>query len=154
VVLDLDETLIHCNESVDLPHDVALEISFPNNSKIRAGINVRPYASECLRELSQHYEVIVFTASHHFYANVILDYLDPHHQYIAHRFFRDSCHKSEEGFYVKDLRVLGRDLANVLLVDNVTCGLLRLPIAIVSSQKTECPLSPSITTRRTWSSRK
>ena len=24
LVFDLDETLIHCNESLDLPHDVAL----------------------------------------------------------------------------------------------------------------------------------
>ena len=38
---------------------------------------------------------------------------------IAHRYFRDSCYKTDEGFYVKDLRVVDRDLSKVLLIDNV-----------------------------------
>lgn len=29
IVLDLDETLIHCNESIDTPYDVSLKIKFP-----------------------------------------------------------------------------------------------------------------------------
>ena len=29
IVLDLDETLIHCNESLNIPHDVSLNIKFP-----------------------------------------------------------------------------------------------------------------------------
>lgn len=29
VILDLDETLIHCNETLTLPHDVKLTIKFP-----------------------------------------------------------------------------------------------------------------------------
>jgi hypothetical protein len=28
-MLDLDETLIHCNETLHLPHDVKLNIRFP-----------------------------------------------------------------------------------------------------------------------------
>ena len=50
---------------------------------------------------------------------MIVDYLDPEKKYFAYRFFRESCHRTEEGFYVKDLRVLDRNLDNVLLVDNV-----------------------------------
>lgn len=74
---------------------------------------------ECLRELSQYFEIIVFTASHGCYANVVLDYLDPKEQYIHHRLFRESCVQTEEGVYVKDLRILAnRDLSNVVLVDN------------------------------------
>jgi CTD small phosphatase-like protein 2 len=38
---------------------------------------------------------------------------------ISYRYFRDSCYKTEEGFYVKDLRVIDRDLGKVLLIDNV-----------------------------------
>lgn len=119
IIFDLDETLIHCNQSLDMPHDVALEITFPNNSKIKAGINIRPYAVQCIRQLSKYFEIIVFTASHQCYANVIVDYLDPNKEYISYRFFRETCHKTDEGFYVKDLRVFNRDLSNVLLVDNV-----------------------------------
>jgi len=62
--------------------------------------------------------VIVFTASHSCYANVVLDYLDPNDQYIHHRLFRDHCYQTPEGMYCKDLRVLDRDLSQMVLVDN------------------------------------
>lgn len=72
-----------------------------------------------LKEISQHFEVIVFTASHSCYANVVLDHLDPKRQYIHHRLFRDSCIQTEEGVYVKDLRVFAnRSLDDMVLVDN------------------------------------
>ena len=95
-----------------------LPIKFPNGATVKAGVNIRPYARECLEELSKDYELIVFTASHECYANVIIDYIDQK-RLISYRYFRDSCWKSDEGFYVKDLRVIDRDLKNVLLIDNV-----------------------------------
>jgi CTD small phosphatase-like protein 2 len=74
---------------------------------------------ECLKELSQYFEIIVFTASHGCYANVVLDYLDPKEQYIHHRLFRESCVTTDEGIYIKDLRVLAnRNLQDVVIVDN------------------------------------
>jgi len=119
LVFDLDETLIHCNESSDMPSDVKLTIRFPGGESVEAGINVRPYALECLKELSNHFEIVVFTASHGCYANVVLDYLDPKNQYIHHRLFRESCVTTEEGIYIKDLRVLGnRNLQDVVIIDN------------------------------------
>jgi CTD small phosphatase-like protein 2 len=119
LVFDLDETLIHCNESTDMPCDVKLPIRFPHGEIIEAGINIRPYVMECLKELSQYFEIIVFTASHGCYANVVLDYLDPKEQYIHHRLFRESCVTTDEGIYIKDLRVLAnRNLQDVVIVDN------------------------------------
>lgn len=61
---------------------------------------------------------------------MIIDYIDQK-KLISHRFFRDSCWKSDEGFYVKDLRVINRDLKNVLLIDNVKMFLCRQLTAIV-----------------------
>jgi len=119
IIFDLDETLIHCNESTDIPSDVVLPIKFPHGEIIEAGINIRPYAVEILKEISQHFEVIIFTASHACYANVVLDYLDPQNQYIHHRLFRDNCVVTDEGIYIKDLRILGnRNLQDIVLVDN------------------------------------
>jgi CTD small phosphatase-like protein 2 len=119
LIFDMDETLIHCNESLDMPSDVVLPITFPNGEVVEAGVNVRPYAIEILKELSQYYEIVVFTASHACYANVVLDYLDPHEQYIHHRLFRDSCVVTEEGVHIKDLRVIAnRNLSDMLLIDN------------------------------------
>lgn len=102
-----------------MPCDVLLPIKFPSGDIIEAGINVRPYARECLEELSKHFELIVFTASHSCYANVVLDYLDPENKLIQHRLYRESCVQTEEGLYVKDLRVFSnRNLKDLVLVDN------------------------------------
>lgn len=49
VILDLDETLIHCNETLSAPHDVTLKIKFPTGEKIDAGVNIRPFAKELLK---------------------------------------------------------------------------------------------------------
>lgn len=134
LIFDLDETLIHCNESTLIPYDVKLPIKFPggetievvnlfetetNQYYLQAGINIRPYAIEILKEMSALFEIIVFTASHSCYANVVLDYLDPKKQYIHHRLFRENCVQTPEGVYVKDLRIFAnRDLNDLILVDN------------------------------------
>lgn len=48
-----------------------------------------------------------------------MDYLDPHGQYVHHRLFRESCVVTDEGIYIKDLRILGnRNLQDCVLVDN------------------------------------
>ena len=119
IVFDLDETLIHCNENTTMPADIVLPIQFPGGQIIEAGINIRPYARECLEELSKHFEIIVFTASHSCYANEVLDHLDPENRLIQHRLFRESCVRTEEGLYVKDLRIFAnRNLKDLVLVDN------------------------------------
>ena len=61
---------------------------FPNGDVVHAGINVRKYVREMLANLSKKFEIIVFTASHSCYADVILDYLDPDKCLISHRFYR------------------------------------------------------------------
>jgi CTD small phosphatase-like protein 2 len=97
---------------------VVLPITFPNGEVIEAGINIRPHAKEILQHLSQHFEVIVFTASHACYANVVLDHLDPDQQLVHHRLYRDHCYATPEGMHVKDLRVIDRALSDMVLIDN------------------------------------
>jgi len=77
IIFDLDETLIHCNENDEKPSDIQIPITFPTGDVITACVNIRPYAREILKSLSEHFEVIVFTASHSCYANKVLDWLDP-----------------------------------------------------------------------------
>ena len=62
--------------------------------------------------------MIIFTASNSCYANVVIDYLDPKGEYISHRLFRESCIQSEDGIYIKDLRVINRELSDIILIDN------------------------------------
>jgi CTD small phosphatase-like protein 2 len=61
---------------------------------------------------------MIFTASHSCYANEILNFLDPEGDLIQHRLYREHCFISNEGYFVKDLRILDRPLKDVLLVDN------------------------------------
>jgi len=89
-----------------------------SGEQIMAPINIRPYAVEWLHEVSQFCEVVVFTASHPWYADAVLDYLDPDNVMVHHRLYRDDC-VSLEGVHVKDLRVIAnRDLADIVLIDN------------------------------------
>lgn len=72
-----------------------------------------------MNELSNIFEIIVFTASHSCYANVVLDFLDPQRKLISHRLYRENCIQLEEGLFIKDLRIIkNRKLNEILLVDN------------------------------------
>ena len=119
LIFDLDETLVHCCEDTTKSNPmVILPIVFPTGEVVQAGMNIRPYALECLREVNKYFEVFVFTASHPCYANVVLDYLDPKGELIHHRFFRDSCINTG-GVFIKDLRIIGnRNLKDMIIVDN------------------------------------
>jgi len=69
--------------------------------------------------VNEVFEVAVFTASHKWYADVILDYMDPKGIYFQHRLYRDSCIKTTENVYVKDLRIFKNvDMKDMILVDN------------------------------------
>lgn len=102
LVLDLDETLVHCK------YDEVKECIY---------ISYRPYLNEFLEKVSQLFEVVVFTASEEEYASMVLDRIDPEKKYIHHRLFRDSC-MPLNGNYIKDLSVLGRDLNKTIIIDN------------------------------------
>jgi CTD small phosphatase-like protein 2 len=41
LVFDLDETLIHCNESVNMPSDVVLPIRFPTGEVIEVNCGLK-----------------------------------------------------------------------------------------------------------------
>jgi len=120
LIFDLDETLIHCVDDISAdPPDVVLPVTFPNGEVVDAGVNIRPGAVECLREVNKSFQVVVFTASHKFYADVVLDHLDPTGELIQYRLYRDSCYQTADGVYVKDLRIIkNRSLKDLVIVDN------------------------------------
>ena len=119
VIFDLDETLIHCNDDPRHPCDIKVPIKFSGGDVVQAGLIIRPFAKEILQNLSKHYEVVVFTASHACYANIVLNLLDPENKYISYRLFRENCIKTKEGIFIKDLRVISnRKMKNMVIVDN------------------------------------
>ncbi|KAL4445469.1 hypothetical protein ABPG74_004543 [Tetrahymena malaccensis] len=118
LILDLDETLIHCNESLDKTSDFILDIQADQKEVVQAGINVRPYAKQFLEEMSHLYEIVIFTASRSIYANEVINKLDPQNKFIFKRLFRENCIYKNK-IYIKDLRIFkNRDIKNLVIVDN------------------------------------
>lgn len=116
LVLDLDETLVHCSVE-PLPNpDLVFEVELSGNTYIIYVLK-RPYMEEFLREVSKYFEVIVFTASRKAYASKLLDLIDPGRRLIKYRLYRETC-LHVEGNFLKDLNVLGRNLAHTIIVDN------------------------------------
>jgi len=128
LVLDLDETLVHCNVKLQdpnaLPPEIPVQIKMSPKSTIPASVFLRPHCQELLARASELFEVIVFTASVEPYAMAVVDLLDKPRTWVTHVLSRDSCTELN-GQLLKDLRRLGRDLKDVVLVDNspLACGI-------------------------------
>jgi TFIIF-interacting CTD phosphatase-like protein len=48
-----------------------------SNEYFQQGFYKRPYLIECLKSVNKNFEVAVFTAGYDWYANPIIDRLDP-----------------------------------------------------------------------------
>lgn len=88
LVLDLDETLFHCEETRNSPDDIEIEIPIEDGLFEKAYVSLRPYAISFLKRCKKHFEIIAFTASEKCYADAILDEIDPEYEYISHRLYR------------------------------------------------------------------
>lgn len=116
LVLDLDETLVHCSVEPIADADVTFPVTFAGTS-YQVYVRKRPYLDRFLAWIAGRFEVTIFTASQQVYAEKLLALLDPEARFIDHRLYRDSC-LNVDGNYLKDLNVLGRDLSKTVLVDN------------------------------------
>ena len=100
LVIDLDETLIH---NLNLPFG---EYFF-----------VRPGLFDFLEKIHEIYEIIIFTAGQKNYAYSIIDKIDCKN-YISFILYKKHV-IYEDGFPVKKLDLIGRDLKKVIYVDNL-----------------------------------
>lgn len=95
LVLDLDETLGHYSEKRFFP---------------------RPGVFEFLASMSKKFELVLYTSSAEAYANYAMSIVDPQNL-VNWRLYRQHL-VIGLGKVTKDLRVLGRDLNKVIIVDN------------------------------------
>jgi RNA polymerase II subunit A small phosphatase-like protein len=116
LVLDLDETLVH---SQFLPFSIKSDIVFKidlDNQLHDIHVMIRPGVNDFLKRMGKLYEIVIFTASISKYANPLISLIDKSHN-CSYRLFREHC--SLVGItYIKDLKKLGRDLKDIIIVDN------------------------------------
>jgi Dullard-like phosphatase family protein len=143
--LDLDDTLtLMTFERVKDPFTGELRqydtiVTAQDNPEDWGMVYFRPFLRTFLEAVSQSFEVVLFTAACKEYADQILNAIDPDNRLFHYRLYRDSCDECtpnpshpDAKIYIKDLRVLGRNLEDVILVDNsLLCFAYQLDNGIV-----------------------
>ncbi len=92
-------------ENADLVLPVEIE-----DSTCYVYVMKRPGVDEFLQKLSEHFELVIYTASLSKYADPLLDWLDPK-RLCHYRLFREHC-TFFQGIFVKDLSRTNRPLEN------------------------------------------
>ena len=137
VVLDLDETLIAAYPEpaprVPLgrrrasPTVVVRDVDLGDGASGPVRVFLRPGLATFLDEVAAFADVVLFTAGLSGYAAPLLAALDPTGARLPVRLYRPSTRTIAGTPCVKDLSVLGRDLARVVLVDNSPFSFLAQP---------------------------
>lgn len=115
MVIDLDETLVHSSFKPISNADFVVPVEI-DGTVHQVYVLKRPHVDEFLKRMGELYECVLFTASLAKYADPVADLLDQWGVFRA-RLFRESC-VFYRGNYVKDLNKLGRDLPQIVIVDN------------------------------------
>ena len=115
LVLDLDETLVHSELNELTNSNLTFSIRL-NQQLCTIYVAYRPGLFDFFQAVCSVFEVVIFTASMRAYAEQVLRALDPHYR-LKFKFYRESCIEVQ-GNYIKDLRLLGRDLKHVAIIDN------------------------------------
>lgn len=128
LVFDLDQTLISSNIAENHQNQKTQKVKIILKNKLPKILNIklRPYAKKILKELSKFFEIIIFTASEKFYADPIIDLLDPQNNIIKKRFYRQNCLIIKNKFFIKDLKILRYDLKDVIIIDDSVSFFLQL----------------------------
>jgi len=102
LVLGLDETLVN----------------FQQINYTQGVLKLRPFLIEFLENMSNYFELILFTSETQYYAEPIIKAIEHRNNYFDYIFYRENCVKIGND-YVKDLIRIGRPLDSTIIVDNV-----------------------------------
>lgn len=154
LALDLDETLVHCCnfDPAEQQKDFDKEFEYRDDRGmlIRVRMNLRPFLTEFLSSVSSLFKLVVFTSADLFYANAVVDLIDPGRCFIKEIYHRNHCSKTKKGLNYKDLSIIsGYQDSQVFLLDNSTQNFVShldfgIPILSFTYDRTDCQLKEII----------
>ena len=125
LILDLDETLVHsdldfCLKEKNVNYDIILHFDSDEEKNIPLPLLIRPGLYEFLDYASEVFDLVVFTASDHDYADTIINYIEKDKKYFKMRLYRNNCIFIDPGLYIKDLRIFYscKQMKDIIILDN------------------------------------
>lgn len=118
IIFDLDDTLTHISQN-SKGADAFLPVTNSDGNKVVLGVFYRPFLKDSIEKLKKAgCEIGVWASGQSEYSNKIISFIDKDHELFDLRLFRDQCYISPKGLYLKDLRMLNRNLSKVIIVDD------------------------------------
>ena len=112
LVLDLDETLVYCQPNTNY------HIKSNNNFNDLL-IYLRPGLHEFLHDMKILFELVIFTSGTPEYVDPIVKIIEKEEKYFDYILYRQHITKDENGDNIKNLNLIGRDLKNVIIIDDI-----------------------------------
>ena len=108
LVLDLDETLIYTQKNY-----------FYNKGKANTVI-LRPGLLEFLHDMKPLFELVIFSSGTPDYVDPILKMIEKDEKFFDYILYRQHITTDENGDNIKNLNLIGRDLKNVIIIDDIS----------------------------------
>ncbi|KAI3387203.1 hypothetical protein SNEBB_006589 [Seison nebaliae] len=124
LIIDLDETLVHSSFKPVTNADLIVSVDIDGQMN-QVYVLKRPHVDEFLRRVGELFECVLFTASLAKYADPVADFIDKW-KVFRKRLFREAC-VMHNGNFVKDLTKLGRDINQVIILDNSPASFMFQP---------------------------
>ena len=134
LLINLDDTLIHYSNNIIEKADLIIPDENENNHKNKKNkyILFHPGLIPFIEEISNYYEIIIFTNLTSSIGETILNSIDPQNR-IKIKLYSDIYKLEEKKILMKDLNYLG-DSRNIILLDNsyppIYNELNRIPIKV------------------------
>ena len=112
LVLDLDETLIYL-----MPNNIYLN-SDGKIGEAKHTLIFRPGLINFLQRMKPLYEMVIFSFGTYQYVDSVIRIIERKETFFEHILYRQHA-TINSGEYIKDLSLLGRDLKNIIIVDDI-----------------------------------
>ena len=126
LVLDLDETLIYYRKEINQNNLNNMKKLYINNCNLNNSNNSSAYAKtlimrpgllEFLHKMKQIFELVLFSLGTCDYVNKIVNIIEKKEKFFEYILYRQHA-TFNDNIYIKNLSLLGRDLKNIIIVDD------------------------------------